>query len=233
MAADGDKPKDEKKKDDKGTAGTIREIVVTIVAALVLAWVVQAYLVKPYRIPSGSMENTLRCGDRVLVDRLSYHFHSPHRQDVVVFLPPARPNFSGDLHVKTQSGAYIKRIIGLPGDSVQVKNNHAWVNGTELHEPYLHPLPPDGGANISTLNWGPHKVPKGTYLMMGDHRDDSSDGRVFGYVPRADIIGHAFFVYWPLSRLGQLPGHDPGGPKSSTPDPRCQEAQLSAPPGNQ
>lgn len=200
-------------------------MVVTVVAALAIAWVVQAYLVKPYRIPSGSMENTLRCRDRVLVNRLGYHFRDPHRLDVVVFTPPRLENRTGKTGVPKQDAAFIKRIIGLPGDSVEVRANRAWVNGKALDEPYLHPLPEGGGIN-ATVNWGPRTVPKGAYLMMGDHRDDSVDGRVFGYIPREDIIGRAFIVYWPWERIGRLPSSDPGGPDT---DPNCEENQFQSP----
>jgi signal peptidase I len=223
--------------------GTVKEIIVTIVAALVLAYGVQGYVIKPFRIPSGSMENTLRCTDRVLVDRVSYHFSKPQRKDVVVFHPPAQIGKSGKADTSVVAGDgvsvgrdkqgkrvqvaadvnYIKRIIGLPGDTVQVKHHHAFVNGKALDEPYLHPLPKDA-AETSESEFGPYEVPANSYLMLGDHRDNSADGRVFGTVPRSFIIGKAFMVYWPLKRIGGLPKHDPGGPKASQQDPNCLES---------
>lgn len=228
--------------DDPSEPNTIREIVVTIGAALLLAWFVQFALVKPFRIPSGSMENTLRCEDRVLVDRVSYRLGKPHRLDVVVFHPPAGIDEHGnpDPSIVAGEGAppgrsksgdtvytradvnYIKRIIGMPGDKLEVKDNHAYIDGKRLDEPYLHPLPKGGGIT-SESQFGPVTVPKGTYFMMGDHRDHSQDGRFFGFVPREFIVGRAFLVYWPPSRFGGLPARDLGGPEASRPDPKCLE----------
>jgi signal peptidase I len=226
--------------------GTILEVIITIGAALLLAFLVQQFLVKPFKIPSGSMENTLKCGDRVLVDRLSYRFHDPRRTDVVVFNPPAgigsngKPDPSivagedgmarratdGTRSVVPASTNYIKRVIGLPGDRVQVKANLAYINGTKLNEPYLHPLPTSDGIDDGLANWGPATVPKGTYLMLGDHRDNSADGRRFGFLPRNFIVGKAFMVYWPLSRFGGLPKRDPGGKAASAADPNCLESAV-------
>lgn len=229
--------------------GTIKEIVVTIAAALLLAYGVQAFMVKPFRIPSGSMENTLHCGDRVLVDRVSYRFGEPGRFDVVVFNPPAAVDEQGTADPATIAGEggspgrqpngkrvlakadvnYIKRIVGMPGDTVEVKAHRALIaeggrgKPTPVSEPYLHPLP-EGGGITSESEYGPVTVPKGTYLMLGDHRDNSADGRVFGFVPRDFIVGKAFMVYWPPKRLGGLPDADAGGPKAARPDPNCIES---------
>ncbi|MCW2949779.1 MAG: signal peptidase Serine peptidase [Thermoleophilia bacterium] len=229
--------------------GSLLEVIVTIGAALLLAFVVQQFLVKPFKIPSGSMENTLKCGDRVLVDRLSYRFHKPHRTDVVVFNPPAgvgsdgkpdpsivagddgmaRRDSDGTRTVVRADTNYIKRVIGLPGDRVQVKLHKAYINGRKLDEPYLHPLRPGNGVVIGGLaNWGPATVPKDTYLMLGDHRDNSADGRVFGFLPRNFIVGKAFMVYWPLNRFGKLPAKDPGGKKANAVDENCLESAVPA-----
>lgn len=231
--------------------GTLLEVVITIGAALLLAFLVQQFLVKPFKIPSGSMENTLRCGDRVLVDRVSYRFTDPERGDIVVFNPPAgigeggRPDPSivasetdAARHerdgTKTDIAAdtnYIKRIIGMPGDTVEIEDHRAIVNGERLEEPYLRPLDEES-SSIDAGNhpdWGPKEVPKGTYLMLGDHRDNSADGRVFGFVPEEFLVGKAFMVYWPPKRFGALPERDPGGPESSQTDPNCIEGAV--PPG--
>ena len=233
---------DDESEYDEDEPGTFREVVVTIIAALVLAYVVQGFLVKPYRIPSGSMENTLHCSDRVLVDRVSYHLGEPKRLDVVVFHPPAgvdengRPDPTQIADGNSQAGRdrsgnrvltkadvnYIKRIVGMPGDRVEVHSHHAVVNGKKIDEPYLHPLPRDQVTSES--EYGPVTVPKGTYLMLGDHRDNSADGRFFGFVPREFVIGKAFFVYWPPKRIGGLPDRDPGGAAASRPDPNCLES---------
>lgn len=228
--------------------GTFLEVIITIGAALLLAFAVQQFLVKPFKIPSGSMENTLRCGDRVLVDRLSYRFRDPKRGDVVVFNPPAGigeggqpdPTVVADEQTAVRTGAdntrtdtaadtnYIKRIIGMPGDTVEVKQHHAYIDGKKLDEPYLRPIPKVDGIDVGSRgNWGPKTIPKGAYLMLGDHRDNSADGRVFGFVPRDFIVGNAFLVYWPPKRFGTLPEQDPGG--TPTVDPNCNEGAL--PPG--
>jgi len=240
---DGDHP------DDDEGRGTLLEVVITIGAALLLAFLVQQFLVKPFKIPSGSMENTLKCGDRVLVDRVSYRFSDPSRGDVVVFNPPAgigeggAPDPSvvaspgnmgkrGDDNTRKITPAdtnYIKRLIAEPGDKAQVKQHKAYINGKKLKEPYLHPLTEDQGLDGGLANWGPMTVPKGTYLMLGDHRDNSSDGRSFGFVPRSFIVGKAFMVYWPPKRFGGLPDKDAGGAASRAIDTNCLESAV--PPG--
>jgi signal peptidase I len=234
---------------DDDERGTILEVVITIGAALLLAFLVQQFLVKPFKIPSGSMENTLRCGDRVLVDRISYRFTDPKRGDIVVFNPPAGigeggqpdPSIVADETTaartakdgtRTDTAAdtnYIKRIIGIGGDTVEVQGHHAIVNGKHIKEPYLRPLEGIPGiADGSNADWGPKQVPKGAYLMLGDHRDNSADGRVFGFVPRAFIVGKAFMVYWPPKRFGGLPKKDPGGEKAGQADPNCLEGSVPA-----
>lgn len=230
--------------------GTFLEVVVTIAAALLLAFLVQHFLVKPFKIPSGSMENTLRCGDRVLVDRISYRFSDPERGDIVVFKPPAglgeggRPDPSivatsddaarverdGTKNVVEADTNYIKRIVGMPGERVEVRQHRAIVDGSQLEEPYLRPVEGVSGIDDgSNANWGPETVPARTYLMLGDHRDNSADGREFGYVPEEFIVGKAFMVYWPLKRFGGLPERDPGGAQASQADPNCLEGAV--PPG--
>lgn len=222
--------------------GSWREVAVTVGAALLLAWTVQAFIVKPFRIPSGSMENTLHCQDRVLVSRMTYRFGDPKRGDVVVFQPPAAqidgkvdvhqvagegsdtPSTPGRRTVAAADINYIKRIVGMPGDRVEVRKHHAYVNGKRLSEPYLHPLPEDAGLDASGT-MVEVTVPKGAYLMLGDHRDNSADGRVFGFVPRSFIVGKAFMVYWPPTRFGGLPDRDPGAASKHAKD-SCQEAGL-------
>ena len=238
-----DEPWQEEPEDERGT---ILEVVITIGAALLLAFLVQQFLVKPFKIPSGSMENTLHCGDRVLVDRLSYRFSDPERTDVVVFNPPAaigeggEPDPSqvadetsrvrtGEDNTRTDVAAdtnYIKRVVGMPGDEVEVKDHRAYVNGRPLEEPYLRPLEGPEGMDSGRAQWGPMTVPDDAYLMLGDHRDNSADGRSFGFVPREFIIGKAFMVYWPPGRFGGLPNKDPGGADATKADPKCNEGAV-------
>jgi signal peptidase I len=178
------------------TGRTILEYVVLAVVAIAVALLIQAFLVKPYRIPSESMENTLLIGDRVLVDRISWRLSDPGRQDIVVFHPP----FQGPV--------LIKRIIGMPGDEISLRDGAVYVNGTELAEPYVREV---GGQTVPTepfdngLPWAlqqPYTVPAGNYFVMGDNRIDSGDSREFGPVPRDQLVGKAFARYWPPGRIG-------------------------------
>ena len=181
-------------------ARTILEYVVLAVVAIAVALLVQAFLVKPYRIPSESMENTLLIGDRVLVDRISWRFTHPHRDDIVVFHPP----FAGPV--------LIKRIIGMPGETISLSGGHVYINGHRLNEPYVRTVdgvqePSDPFSN--GLPWSleqPYKIPANDYFVMGDNRTDSGDSREFGPVPRNQMVGRAFARYWPPSRIGGIGG---------------------------
>ncbi len=232
------------------TAGAIREVVITVLAAVALAFVIQGFLVKPYRIPSGSMENTLRCGDRVLVDRLSLRFSDPQRGDVVVFNPPAyidratgevnrddyfepasdRALHAGDVPLADQEPArvnFIKRIVGMPGDLVEMRGGETYVNGEPLDEPYLN-------ANPDLEQYSPWQVPEGSYFMMGDNRTNSADSRVWGPLREDFVIGKAFFIYWPPANLGGIPERDPGGLEPGEVDPAClgRDVDLIGAPGS-
>jgi signal peptidase I len=179
------------------------ELLVILAVAFGLAYVVQAWVVKPYRIPTGSMEPTLDVGDRVLVNRLVYRFHGPHRGDIIVFHPPGH----GDTAVRgatTEAGVtYIKRVIGLPGETLQISRGVVTIckpagqNCHALHEPYT-----EGSRTAPT--YGPYTVPRNDYFVMGDNRGDSLDSRYWGPLPRRNIIGEAFLVYWPPDRIGLL-----------------------------
>jgi signal peptidase I len=198
------------KADKRGTAGgknrakrsstsrTILEYVILAVVAIAVALLIQQFLVKPYRIPSASMENTLLIGDRVLVDRISWRFSDPQRGDIVVFHPP----FNGPV--------LIKRIIGLPGDEVSLADGSVYINGKLLDEPYVRVV--DGQKEPTQpfsngLPWSlqsPFKVPAGSYFVMGDNRTDSGDSREFGPVKRGQFVGRAFAKYWPPGRIGGI-----------------------------
>ena len=185
--------------------GRIIEYGIVAVVAIALALLVQAFLVKPYRIPSESMASTLRPGDRVLVNRVVYRLREPHRGDVMVFRYP-----------EDRTVVFIKRIVGVPGDRLQVREGRLWVNGHPVDEPYVHrtgglrdPTAASGMVTGSTMRepWSlaqPFTVPRDSYFVMGDNRTDSDDSRFWGTVPRADIIGEGFIVYWPLGRWGAL-----------------------------
>ena len=203
----------------KSPAGTLIELAVIVITALALALGIQAFLVKPYRIPSGSMLPTVRVNQRVLVDRLAMDFSSPHVGNIVVFHPPknygdgcANPNEG-----ENQSGQYgnaacqvawkqpssqtfIKRVVGLPGDRLSIQNGHVIRNGNPERDGYIVRCDGDAACNFpQTIT-----VPRGEYYMMGDNRPDSEDSRFWGPVPRAWIIGKAFLTYWPPDRIGFL-----------------------------
>ena len=186
--------------DDKGRTAsksrTIVEYIVLAVVAVAVALLIQAFLVKPYRIPSASMEDTLLIGDRVLVDRITWRFSQPARGDIVVFHPP----FDGPV--------LIKRIIGLPGDEISLSGGFVSINGRRLAEPYVRRI--DGHQEPSEpfsngLPWSlqePFKVPADSYFVMGDNRTDSGDSREFGPIKRGQFVGRAFAKYWPPGRIG-------------------------------
>ncbi len=175
---------------DKTRSKTLRwviEVVVIVAAAFILALLVQAFIVKPFAIPSPSMENTLLEGDRVLVNRLVYHFHPPHRGDIIVFHPPGRPG----------SDPFIKRVVAIAGDTIAVHDGQLYLNGVAQDEPYVKEYPIDG-------DYPETKIADGYVWAMGDNRNNSGDSRVFGPVPLDAIMGEAFAIYWPLNHIGGL-----------------------------
>ena len=188
-------------------------MVVIVALALGLALAIQAWIVKPYQIPSGSMEPTLDVGQRVLVNRFLYHFKDPKIGDIVVFHPPegsaGGPGEQCGVNrgprepcpqptAKEASDNFIKRIVAGPGDTIAVKEGHPVVNGKIVEdEPFINPCP---SCNLPK----PITVPADHYFMMGDNRGASDDSREWGPVPRDWIIGEAFATYWPPNRIGGL-----------------------------
>lgn len=163
------------------------EVVVIVAAAFVLALLVQQFLVKPFAIPSPSMEPTLVNGDRVLVNRLVYHFRSVERGDIIVFHPPKSEG----------SDPFIKRVVALAGDTVAVHDGALYVNGVAQDEGYIKEYP-IMGEFPETI------VPSGHVWAMGDNRNNSGDSRVFGAVSEDAIVGAAFAIYWPLGHIRGL-----------------------------
>jgi signal peptidase I len=184
--------------------------VATIVGAVAIVLAIKAWVVNPYKIPSSSMEPTLHCArpgpgclarfsDRVLANRFIYHFRSPRRGEIIVFkTPPQAEDRCG------AGGTFVKRLIGLPGETVQERlirgRGYIFIKSTDgrtrrLIEPYLK----SDRRDSRTGTW---RVPKGQYFFMGDNRAQSCDSREWGAVPRKNIIGEVFAVYWPPNRIG-------------------------------
>jgi signal peptidase I len=201
-----------------------RELLVIVVVAAVLTLLVKAFVVQVYRIPSASMENTLQIGDRVLVNKLVYHFRSIDRGDIVVFSgqdswgpdapPPSNNGFVrlwddvlSDIGLSSSQTYYIKRVIGLPGDKVACcTDGKVTVNGVPLTETsYLYP------GDAPSFPFKTVTVPAGHLWVMGDHRGDSADSRFHsndpggGSIPINEVVGRAFFIIWPPSQIGDLP----------------------------
>ena len=185
------------------------EIIATVALALALAESVQAAVIKPFVIPSQSMEPTLLPGQRVLVNRLAYDFGgTPARGDIVVFHPPSSLTCKANVPLTEPcpqsfsthaSDYFVKRVIGLPGDTLSIKDGHPVIDGRELtNEPYITPCSDSTSCNM------PHAIviPAGYYYMLGDNRGDSDDSRYWGPVPLSWIIGEVFATYWPLDRIG-------------------------------
>jgi signal peptidase I len=187
---------------------TVIDWVVTIVVAVGAVLAIKAWVVNPYRIPSSSMEPTLHCAspgagclagisDRVLANRFIYHFRSPHRGEIVVFKTPPEAE-------RCENGAggetFVKRIIGLPGDAITERRGTIFINGKKLDEPYIQPSERDQRSG----KWPVNEPVLGAneYFMMGDNRAASCDSRDWGPVPRSNLIGPVFAVYWPPQRIG-------------------------------
>ena len=189
-------------------------MVVIVALALGLALGIQAWVVKPYKIPSESMEPTLDVGQRVLVNRFIYSFKDPKIGDIVVFHPPTGADNGVECGVQPRPGEpcpeptegqssqnFIKRIVAGPGDELSIKGGHPVVNGVEkTEESYINPCGSIPACNMPrTIT-----IPPDHYFMMGDNRGASDDSRFWGPVPRDWIIGEAFATYWPPDRIGPL-----------------------------
>jgi signal peptidase I len=190
------------------------ELVVTVAVAVGLALLIQAFVVKPYRIPSGSMLPTLRINQRVLTNRLINH---PSIGDIVVFHPPHGADLGNGVCGDPRAGAghsaacdaptptessqtFIKRVVAGPGDKISIVGGHVIRNGVREKDSYIAPCGPDSNCNFRKTI----VVPPGDYFMMGDNRGASDDSRFWGPVPDKWVIGVAFFTYWPPDRIGFL-----------------------------
>src|SRR2546421_6029896 len=181
---------------------TVAEWTVTIAVAVGFVLIFETEVAKPYRIPSSSMEPTLHCArpamacrarfsDRVIAARIVYRFRAPSRGDIAVFKTPPLTAKRCDTE---RSATFVKRVVGLPGETISEHRGAIFVNGRRLAEPYVSP-------SLSDTRSGTWTVPKGSYFMMGDDRRFSCDSRDWGSVPRGNMIGPVVVTYWPPTRL--------------------------------
>lgn len=171
---------------------SIKENGVTLIIAIFLAFIIRVFIAEPRYIPSDSMFPTLQQGDRLVIEKVSYYFHSPSEGDIVVFKTPSQLQMQG--YEKNQ--AFIKRAIALGGDTISVENGVVFVNDRPLKEDYIAELP--------LYNLIPIQVPEGTIFVMGDNRNNSNDSHIWGFLPEKNIIGRAVFRFFPWSRVGSI-----------------------------
>ena len=183
----------------------LAELPLLALIALVVAFILKTFVAQAYYIPSSSMEPQLHIGDRVVVSKLSYDLHDPRRGDIIVFPSPedhsvddsplpirvVRGIFEGVGLAKPEKEILIKRVVGLPGETVQAHDGHVFIDGRQLFEPYL----PKG---LATETFGPTTVPKGSLWVMGDNRGNSRDSRFIGAIKESDVIGRAILKVWPI-----------------------------------
>jgi signal peptidase I len=171
---------------------SIKENTITLVIAIAIALVIRVFIAEPRYIPSDSMYPTLVRGDRLVVEKISYHFHPVHRGDIIVFQPPQQLQIQG----YEAKQAFIKRAIATAGDTVKVADGVVYVNDQPLTENYIAQLP---NYNLVSLT-----VPEGKLFVMGDNRNNSNDSHIWGFLPETKIIGRAIFRFWPLNRIGNV-----------------------------
>jgi signal peptidase I len=172
------------------------ETVKTIGLSVFLAVGIRTFVAEARYIPSGSMLPTLQINDRLIVDKISYRFSNPSRGDIVVFNPTAQ------LEREKYKDAFIKRVIGLPGDRIEVKSGKVYINGKVLNENYLDEAPHYNWSSTALTPDG--KVPEGHYLVLGDNRNNSYDSHYWGFVPKDKIVGRAVVRFWPINRAGGI-----------------------------
>jgi len=202
-----------RQKAKRRSLGFMRELPFLLVVAFALALLIKTFLVQAFFIPSESMQNTLNPGDRVLVNKVVYHLHQPRRGDIIVFSDPNpaptghRNPVQSFWHWLTEGFGvstnpekdFIKRVIGLPGETIEGKDGTVYIDGRPLTEPY---------TRVKDVRpFGPVRIPADSMFVMGDNRTDSKDSRYgLGFIPYRKVIGRAFVVIWPPSRIGWLHG---------------------------
>jgi signal peptidase I len=184
-------PEEERRSSKRGFI----DLLITIAVAVVLVWGIQHFIARPYRVPSGSMLETIQIDDYVISERVTYYTQDPQPGQIVTFIDPAN-----------EDQTLIKRVIATEGDVVDMHEGAVYVNGEKLDEPYTngkpsYPLP--NTLNNMSITY-PYTVPEGCMWVMGDNRTNSADSRYFGAVPMSSVTGHACFIYWPISDAGGL-----------------------------
>ncbi|MGP0129230.1 MAG: signal peptidase I [cyanobacterium endosymbiont of Rhopalodia musculus] len=180
------------KKENNQLWRRIWENIQIVVVALILSLIIRTFIAEPRYIPSESMLPTLEEGDRLVVEKVSYYFHSPQRGDIVVFEPPIQLRLQG--YKKEQ--AFIKRVVGVGGDTVAVVDGKVYINNQLLPEDYILESP--------HYNLKPITIPDSKLFVMGDNRNNSNDSHIWGMLPRENVIGHAVFRFFPFQRIGNV-----------------------------
>ncbi|KIR03497.1 Signal peptidase I [Lachnospiraceae bacterium TWA4] len=160
------------------------EFLKIFVIAAVLALIINNYLIVNAKVPTGSMESTVMTGDRIIANRLAYKFGEPQRGDIIIFMPP-----------DGEKTPFLKRIIGLSGETIECKDSQVYINGNPLIEPYLN--------EATQMDFGPYTIPEDSYFMMGDNRNNSRDAREWKnkYITKDAMLGKAVFTYFPFSSI--------------------------------
>lgn len=179
--------------------GCLFEIVETLVLTLIIFFVIQTFVAQPYKVQQQSMEHTLEPDQYVLVDKLTPRFDTYKRGDIVVFTPP-------EDWVQEDGTPFIKRVIGLGGDTVEIRDGAVFINGTEIEEDYVFASEPGDPPQPTTVPGDEHRwvIPTDELFLLGDHRAASADSRTFGPVPAVQVIGRAWLRYWPIDAFGIL-----------------------------
>jgi signal peptidase I len=172
----------------KSSMRFLLELVEIVLIVVALSWVLRAYVIEPRKIPTPSMLPTIQLEDRVMVDKLFFkYFDHISPGDIIVFNPPPSANATAD---------YIKRVVGIAGDKLEIRNHTTYVNDQVLFEPYV--------LDKSKEDFGPIVIPADSVFVMGDNRNNSADSRKWGFVPTKNITGRTLFRYWPMDQIGAL-----------------------------
>ncbi|MFC1631979.1 signal peptidase I [Candidatus Omnitrophota bacterium] len=175
------------------TKRLIREYAESLIIAAILALIIRTFIVTPFKIPTGSMETTLMPGDKIFVNRFIYRFQPPERGDVIVFRYPENPRRD-----------FIKRLIAMDGETIEIKKGKLVVDGEVVEEPeILQKIHYENRGNYGTAN-KPITVPADSYFVLGDNSGSSRDSRYWGFVPKKYLLGKAFVIWWPPRRMGRI-----------------------------